>query len=147
MSVSSEAGSSVNPQPRTSNTTNPVITEKSGYRNFHPESVPSSSNNNNAFTDTTERESLPTQLTSSTTALGMTGSNAQFPLIATAIPATNDGASSMYAPHTTRVEPFAAVRPPMSDVSSGVESDAFDQPPPSYWQNNQGGVVRRPSTP
>jgi hypothetical protein len=53
----------------------------------------------------------------------------------------------MYAPHSTRVEPFAAVRSPMSDVASGVESDAFDQPPPSYWQNNQGEVVRGPNTP
>jgi hypothetical protein len=145
VSVSSEAGSSVNPQPRTLNAANPIITEKSGYRNFHPESIPSPSTNNN--TDTIERESLPTQLTSSTTALGMVGSNAQFPPIATAIPTTNDGASSMYAPHNTRVEPSAAVRSSMSDVSSGVERDAFDQPPPSYWQNNQGGVVRGPSTP
>ena len=143
VSVSSGAGSSVNPQPGTSNAANPVITEKSSYRNFHPESVPSSTTNNPS-TDISEREHIPTPLTSSTTALEMAGSNAQSQPIST--PA-NDGASSIYAPHSTRVEPFAAVRPPMSDVASGVESDTFDHPPPSYWQNNQGDVLHGPITP
>ncbi|KIM39474.1 hypothetical protein M413DRAFT_191748 [Hebeloma cylindrosporum] len=68
---SEPGGGSVGLQPRTAS---PVMTEKAGYRNFHPESPPSSGTNN-AYTDASERES---PLAASTTTLG-TGSNSQFP--------------------------------------------------------------------